>query len=161
MSSFGSQIRKRIGELRKVGADVPKIIDRVAEAATINAVEVATRNTPPNANGLKGTKTRSGAMAQSWATDSITKPTRGRTVLANNQAYASYVNDGHRMDRHFVPGLVINGDYIEKSADGKGGLIVGTKTTYVKGLYMKEKAIGKYRQTVRKMLDQEVRERFK
>jgi hypothetical protein len=65
------------------------------------------------------------------------------------------------MDRHFVPGLVINGDYIEKSADGKGGLIVGTKTTYVKGLYMKEKAIGKYRQTVRKMLDQEVRERFK
>jgi hypothetical protein len=161
MSSFGAEIRRRLKKLKKAGADIPKIINTVAEAATINAVEVATKNTPANAGRIKGTGMRSGAMAQSWATDSITKPTRGRTVLANSQAYASYVNDGHRMDRHFVPGLVVVGKHLERSPDGSGGIVVGTKTTYVKGKYIKEKAIRRYRRTVRKMLDQEIKERFK
>lgn len=160
MSSFGSQIRKRVRELHKAGEDVPKIIDRVAEAATIQAVEVATQNTPPNNSPIAGTNTRTGAMAQAWALDSVTKPTNGKTVLANNQYYASYVNDGHRMDRHFVPGLIINGDHLEKSPDGSGGIVVGTKTTYVQGLYMKERAIGRYKSVVRQMLEEEVKRAF-
>lgn len=161
MSSFGSQIRKRIGELRKIGADVPKIINRAAEAATKNAVEVATKNTPPDVGGIKGVGMRSGEMHASWAKDSITKPTNGRTWLINNQNYASYVNDGHRLDHHLVPGLVIKDGVLQKSEDGKGAIWVGTKTKWVKGYYMKEKAIGKYRATVRRMIDEEIRERFK
>lgn len=47
MSSFGSQIRKRIGELYKAGQDVPGILEAVAEGATIEAVRVAGENTPP------------------------------------------------------------------------------------------------------------------
>ena len=39
MSSFGSQIRKRIGELYKAGQDVPGILEAVAEGATIEAVQ--------------------------------------------------------------------------------------------------------------------------
>mgnify|MGYP000691852019 FL=1 len=35
MSSFGSQIRKRLAELRRAGEDVPKIMMEVAEGATI------------------------------------------------------------------------------------------------------------------------------
>ena len=42
-----------------------------------------------------------------------------------------------------------------------GGIIVGTKTTYVPGLHMKEAAIGAYRNVVRKELDKRVREAFK
>jgi hypothetical protein len=166
MSSFGSQIRKRVRELNMAKEDVRSIIDKVAEAATIQAVEVATKNTPPNGAAIAGTNTRTGNMAQAWALDSVTKPVRGKTLLANNvtnergTAYASYVNDGHRMDRHFVPGLIINGDHLEKSPDGSGGIVVGTKTTYVKGLYMKEKAIGRYRSVVRRMLEEEVRKVF-
>jgi hypothetical protein len=166
MSSFGSQIRKRVRELNMAKEDVRSIIDKVAEAATIQAVEVATKNTPPNGAAIAGTNTRTGNMAQAWAFDSVTKPVRGKTLLANNvtnergTAYASYVNDGHRMDRHFVPGLIINGDHLEKSPDGSGGIVVGTKTTYVKGLYMKEKAIGRYRSVVRRMLEEEVRRVF-
>ena len=38
MSSFGSQIRKRIGELYKAGQDVPGILEAVAEGATIEAM---------------------------------------------------------------------------------------------------------------------------
>ena len=101
-------------------------------------------------------------MAQHWATDSQTSPvfTGGsvRTALANNMQYSSYVNDGHRMDKHFVPGLIIAGGMLQEEPDGEGGIMVGTKTTYVPGLYMKEKAVGKYRSVVRTELGKRVRE---
>ena len=48
MSSFGSQMRKRLKELQKAGQDVPGIMAEVAEGATIEAVRVATEGTPPN-----------------------------------------------------------------------------------------------------------------
>lgn len=168
MSSFGSQIRKRLEELRKAGESIPDIMYEVAEGATVEAVRVATENTPPNGSSIAGTNTRSGQMAQHWALDSQTQPRGlmlGRasavTTLANNMQYASYVNDGHRMDKHFVPGLIENGGLLERVDPDVGGIMVGTKTTYVPGKYMKEKAIGKYRSVVRKELDKRVREAFK
>lgn len=165
MSSFGSQMRKRLEELRKAGADVPKIMRDVAESATIEAVRVATENTPPNGSAIAGTNTRSGEMAQHWASDSQTSPkmtgNSADTTLANNMQYASYVNNGHRMDRHYVPGLIKNGSLLEKVDPSMGGIVVGTRTAYVQGLHMKEKAVGRYRTVVRKELDKRVRERFK
>lgn len=171
MSSFGSQMRKRLTELREAGQDVKKIMVEVAEGATIEAVRVATENTPPNGGtAISGTGTRSGELAQHWATDSQTVPVYSggsvRTMLANNIMYASYVNDGHRVDKHFVPGLVVNGGLLEMLAEGTtgdngGGIMVGVKTTYVKGLYMKQKATGRYRDVVRMELDKRVREAFK
>lgn len=159
MSSFGSQMRKRLAELRRAQQDVPAIIDEVAEVATLAAVEKAAENTPPNGGAkIAGPNLRSGDMAQSWATDSVTTPNRGKTLLANLQQYASYVNDGHRMDKHFTSHLAIEGGQLVGKPDGDGGLVVGTKTQYVPGLYMKEKAIGVYRDTVRRMLQQRVRE---
>ena len=61
-----------------------------------------------------------------------------RTELNNHMQYASYVNDGHRVDKHFVPGLIKNGSLLERSPDGSGGLMVGTKTTYVKEIHEAE-----------------------
>lgn len=170
MSSFGSQMRKRMEELRKQGQDVPQIMREVAEGATIAAVEKAASMTPGNGdNPIAGTGTRSGDMAQHWETDSVTKPIGNavvRTVLANNMQYASYVNDGHRMDKHFVPGLVVNDGVLEWLPEGSsgndgGGIMVGTKTPYVQGIYMKQAAIGKYRDTIRKELDKRIKENFK
>lgn len=165
MSSFGSQIRKRLAELRKAGESIPDIMYEVAEGATIEAVRVATENTPPNGSAITGTNTRSGQMAQHWELDSQTKPVMtggsAQTSLRNDMQYASYVNDGHRMDKHFVPGLIENGGLLERVDPDVGGIMVGTKTTYVPGKYMKEKAIGKYRSVVRKELDKRVREAFK
>ena len=166
MSSFGSQMRKRLAELNKAGKDVPKIMMEVAEGATIEAVRVAAENTPPNGGAaIAGTNMRSGQMAQHWELDSQTKPIYSggsvRTVLANDKQYASYVNDGHRVDKHYVPGLIANGNLLERIDPDVGGIMVGTKTTYVKGLYMKQKAIGRYRDVVRNELDKRVREAFK
>lgn len=162
MSGFGAQCRKRLEELRKAGQDIPKIIDEVAEVATIEAVRKARDNTPPNGNApLAGTNMRTGAMAAAWEKDSITTPTHGKTVLVNSQLYASYVNDGHRVDQHYVPGLYPNGGLLERVDPNVGGIVVGTQTSYVQGLFMKEKAIGKYRSTVYRMLSEKAREVLK
>lgn len=162
MSGFGAQCRKRLEELRKAQQDIPKIIDEVAEVATIEAVRKARDNTPPNGGApLAGTNMRTGAMAAAWEKDSITTPTHGKTVLVNSQLYASYVNDGHRVDQHYVPGLYPNGGLLERVDPNVGGIVVGTQTSYVKGLFMKEKAIGKYRSTVYRMLSEKAREVLK
>lgn len=171
MSSFGSQTRKRFAELHKLGQNVPRIMAEVAQGATIAAVDRATELTPPNGGAaISGTGTRSGEMAQHWSTDSTTRPVMSggsvRTVLANNMQYASYVNDGHRMDQHFVPGLTVKDGMLRWLPEGdsegdKGGIMVGTKTKYVKGRYMKQAAIGRYRNVVKMELDKRVRENFK
>lgn len=168
MSSFGSQMRKRLAELRRAGQNVPKIIHDVARDATVAAIEAATQATPPNGGApIAGTNTRQGNLAQHWSIDSKIEPVNGTTVLANEaknsrgEQYASYVNDGHRVDKHFVPGLHIVGDHLNYDEGYDGGIMVGTKTSYVPGLYMKEKGIGKYRTVVRKELDKRIREAFK
>lgn len=165
MSTFGQATRKRMEQLRKQGQNVPKIMAEVMEGATIAAVERATELTPPNGSTISGTGTRTGELAEAWTTDSIIKPTMTggavKTVLANNMQYSSYVNDGHRMDKHFVPGLVINGGVLEKVDPSLGGIMVGTKTPYVQGKYMKQAAIGRYKNVVRRELDKRVKENFK
>lgn len=160
MSSFGAQMRKRLNELRKAGQDVPKIINEVAEGATIAAVDAATEKTPPNDGNARGAKTTTGQLSQHWTQNSHTTPRNGKTILCNAMSYASYVNDGHRVDKHFVPGLTnVNGTL--QIEDGvKTGLMVGVKTTYVPGLYMKEAGIAKYKTVVKTELDKRVREAF-
>ena len=162
MSSFGSQMRKRLDLLAKIGADIPRIVNEVAKGATVAAIEAATNATPPNGGAaLAGTNARSGSLAQHWTTDSVIEPVNGTTWLKNDLQYASYVNDGHRVDKHFVPGLHEVGGRLDYDANYDGGIVVGTKTTYVPGLHMKEAGIGKYRQVVEAELDKRVREAFR
>ena len=105
-------------------------------------------------------------MKQHWATDSVLAPQKQAdryvTAMANDLEYASYVNDGHRMDRHFVPGLVINpySDRLEYNPDGKGGIVVGTKTSYVPGRFMTDAAKQEYEKTLQAEL-QDLKELFK
>ena len=89
---------------------------------------------------ISGTNTRSSSLKEHWAIDSRIDPIGAGsseyvTVLGNNMQYASYVDQGHRMDKHFVPGLVIDpvSGNLERSPDGSGGIMVGTKTLYVPG----------------------------
>ena len=162
MAGFGAETRRYLKRLQKAGVKVREIMLEAAETATLAAVETATANTPPNGGApIKGVNTRTGEMAQSWATDSQTTPSiSGNTIttmLCNNKQYASYVNDGHRMDKHFTTHVAIENGVLVGKPDGTGGLMVGTKTSYIPGLYMKEKATGKYKTTVRYMLQDAVR----
>lgn len=147
-------LEQREKQLQALLAKLPGELDRIAKVATMRAVEEATEMTPPTQDDLRGTDTRSGEMKQHWATDSQTTPQRRGddrvTELNNGKDYASYVNDGHRMDRHFVPGLYINpgSGLLEYDPSKKVGLVVGTKTKYVPGLHITDKARKKYRETI-------------
>ena len=148
-------LEERIAQLQDAEARFPGELAAIAKGATIRAVEKATELTPPTMDDLSGTNTRSGVMKQHWASDSKVIPVRRGdtyvTELSNDKQYASYVNDGHRMDRHFVPGLVINPEsgMLEYNADGKGGIVVGTRTQYVESLFMEEAAHEEYHRVVR------------
>ena len=148
-------LKTRAEALKKNLEGLDKELANIAKGATMRAVEKATDLTPPTMNDLSGTNTRTGSLKQHWAKDSKIKPVKKgsdfETQLANNMEYASYVNDGHRMDRHFVPGLVINkySGMLEYNPDGKGGIVVGTKTSYVEGLFMVDKAIEEYNRFVK------------
>mgnify|MGYP006928869871 CR=1 FL=1 len=112
-----------------------------------------------------------GELKAHWATDSKVEPMGGAlsggstyvTILANNKEYASYVNNGHRMNRHFVPGLYINKEsgLLEYDPDAKVGIVVGTKTRYVKGEFMVDAAKEAYEKTVLSELDKEIQRLLK
>lgn len=164
-------LQQRIQQLKKAQADLPNVLRSAAENATIRAVKATADATPPKANTGRGayigTNTVTGDLKAHWEPDSQTKPqVDGNTYiteLANNLEYASYVNDGHRMDKHFVPGLYINPEsgLLEYSPGADVGIVVGTKTKYVKGEFMVDKGKQAYRETVVSDLDREIARLFK
>lgn len=164
--AFGDSIQNRINLLHKKGADVPEILKRVQETATLRAIETAAEKTPPTLDDLKGINTRTGQLQEHWEIDSQSVPqvseNEYKTALANNVDYASYVNNGHRMSKHFVPGLIINpsSGLLEKSPDGKGGIMVGTKTNFVQGKFMREAALETYEEVLKSELTKELKELY-
>ncbi|MBS4785178.1 MAG: HK97 gp10 family phage protein [Clostridiales bacterium] len=168
--------QQRIQQLRELEADLPEILGRAAEEAAKRAVQAAAAATPPKegsgrGSAYSGTHTLTGELKAHWATDSRTQPVGGgftsggefHTKLANNMEYASYVNDGHRMHRHFVPGLHVNpySGLLEYDPAADVGIVVGTKTKYVKGEYMADKGIEEYQKAVREILDKVIEEAMK
>lgn len=155
---FTDLIKKTKNEINKLNANLLEIL----ETATIDAINEAVDRTPPTEDdNERGTGMITGTLKSAWANDSITKAKKQNnkyiTVLANSMEYASFVNDGHRMDKHFVPGLIINpySGLLEKAPAGmEGGITVGTKTKYVVGKYMKENALIKYYQSLDKQAKQ-------
>lgn len=155
--SYQVSLQRRIQELKKARQSLTPTLIKVAKGSTQRAVEAAMDATPPkkgtDSEGHVGVNMRTGELKEHWATDSIVEPlvTGGKyeTFLKNDKEYASYVDQGHRMDRHFVPGLVINdAGRLEYNPDGTGGMVVGTRTSYVEGLFMVDRALQAYRETV-------------
>lgn len=166
--SYTVTLQQRIQQLKKAQADLPNILYKTAKGATMRAVEAAMDATPPKkgTGSLKGTHTRTGELKQHWATDSVVEPlvTGGKyeTFLRNDKEYASYVDQGHRMDKHFVPGLYVDENGVLNYDPARDvGLVVGTKTKYVKGEFMVDKAREAYEKAVLAELDKEIRGLFK
>lgn len=159
-----------LSKIQRVRDDLPQVVAKACRKAAMKAVEAAANATPPKADTGRGayigTNTVTGELKAHWATDSTTTPIISgdtvTTVLANDKEYASYVNDGHRMDRHFVPGLHVNPNngLLEYDPDKNVGIVVGTKTKYVKGEFMTDKAKKVYQETLEAELDAKVKELF-
>ena len=162
---------ERTQQLQKLQASLPEMFRSAATEATKRAVQVTTDATPPKAGTGRGayigSNTLSGELKAHWATDSSVNAeqsgNRYKTTLANNMEYASYVNNGHRMDRHFVPGLYVNphSGLLEYDPAANTGIVVGTKTAYVKGEFMADKGIKEYQKTIRDILDKKIAEAMK
>ncbi len=149
--AMGDAIRRRMNELAARQAAITPRLSAIAKGATLRAIEAAVERTPPNDGKLRGVNMISGELAQHWVTDSQTVPVQTggtfSTVLSNDKQYASYVNDGHRLDKHFVPGLYVDDSgLLSRDLSRDTGLMVGTKTSYVPGVYMKEAAEDKYKE---------------
>lgn len=168
--SFTVNLQQRLQQLKKLQADLPGIMEEVSRNATIDAIAAAQDATPPKAGTGRdpsGVHTLTGDLKDHWEKDSITEPMGGAlsggesytTILGNNMNYASYVNDGHRMDRHFVPGLYIDPKTKKLNYDPEKdvGIMVGTKTRYVKGEFMAEKGKEAYEKSVLAQLDGKIR----
>lgn len=166
--SYQVTLQRRIQQLKKAQADLPNILYKTAKGATMRAVEAAMDATPPKkgTGRVPGTNTVTGELKEHWATDSVVEPlvTGGKyeTFLKNDKEYASYVDQGHRMDKHFVPGLYVdeNGQ-LNYDPAAKVGLVVGTKTRYVKGEFMVDKAREAYEKAVLAELDKEIQRLLK
>ena len=169
---MGGQIslQQRLEQLKKAGASLEDVLYRVAKNATLRAVEAAQAATPPKEGTGRGSyignNTVTGELKAHWATDSKTEPQRKGagyvTELNNNIEYASYVDQGHRLDRHFVPGLYVDeSGVLNYDPAAKVGLVVGTKTRYVKGEFMADKGKEAYEKTVIAELDKEIERLFR
>lgn len=154
--------------LKAARKDKKQLIDNIKniqQIATIEAIQTAAEKTPPSEDDIRGTGTITGTLKSAWARDSMveSKKRGGKyiTMLCNKEYYASFVNDGHRMDKHFVPGLIINpySGLLEKAPPGmEGGIMVGTKTKYVVGKYMKESALATYYNSLNNQAEKMVKE---
>lgn len=164
-----TSLRMYLNKLKQAKADLPTVVATCAEQATMRAVEVATDATPPKAGTGSGPySSATGELKQHWATDSQVKPVVSglgdtvevQTSLDNNLPYASYVNDGHRLSRHFVPGLYINPEtgVLERAPGKNVGIVVGTKTKYVKGVFMVDKAKKAYEDSLEAELQELIKE---
>ena len=166
--SYQVSLQRRLQELKKAQQALTTTLIKVSKEATKRAVEAAVEATPPNkkTDRVPGPNMVTGELAEHWATDSIVEPlvTGGKyeTFLKNDKAYASYVDQGHRLNKHFVPGLYIdeNGQ-LARDLERDVGLVVGTKTKYVKGEFMVDKAREAYEKAVLTELDKEIARLFK
>lgn len=133
--------------------EIDEKIREAMKVATEAAIKAAADATPPLGESNRTT----GNLKKHWEEDSVTEAVKEgnvyKTVLANNVPYASYVNDGHRMDRHFVPGLFKTEDGLEYVPSRRGGIMVGTKTQYVPGLFMTDKAQDAFDEAIEKALE--------
>lgn len=130
--------------------EFPLYFDEISEKSLNDAVSVA----EVNAKDL--TSSVSGDAKAKWQTTNSKKI--GNEFIAklyNNSKYIGYINNGHRMNPHFVPGEWVGNEY-KYDPKAKTGVIMGAKTKYVKGKFMLEKASGIAEKHLLKMLATEL-----
>ena len=156
--SFTVSLQQRVQQLKKAQAELPDILYEAQTTAAQTAVDAAADATPPKGGhgrgAYTGTNTITGELKAHWEPDSQIAPDVTAdaltSILGNNVQYASYVDQGHRMDKHFVPGLYINpySGLLERDLSAGVGIVVGTKTKFVKGEFMADKGKAAYEETL-------------
>lgn len=145
------QFRRKLATLKR---EYPQRFRRAVKAASQDMIAEAAGATPPLHGEDRGKNTVTGNLAAHWKYEINEAPNETRVSLINDLHYASYVDQGHRMDRHFVPWLYIDGmgsiaRHIPEPGEALFGLVVGTKTAYVEGYGMADKAKDRFVKALR------------
>lgn len=152
-NAFDAKIKK----YKAMKKDIREVVNAAADDAKLVAMERSPHK------GDSGTGLTTGNLASHWKSE-VTWSKDGEHFtfsLTNDVPYAAYVNDGHRMDQHFVPWLRIDPSgnlRREKPMAGEQlfGIIVGTKTHYVDPVPMVEPAseefIRSYKEGLEKLI---------
>lgn len=141
-----SNMKEFKAQLEKVTSQLKNETRKNVKLACYEMVSEAKRCTPPHEGEERGKNTVTGNMARHWDSSfNIQNETNIKVRLFNNVQYASYVESGHKMTKHFVPWLYIDGtNTIARHQPVPGeplfGLVVGTKTKYVPPEHIVEKA---------------------
>jgi hypothetical protein len=149
---------KKLKELTKqIGTSEKKLrsgVIRNAKTACAAMEEAAKEHTPNSNDGKqRGFNVISDSLRNSWIAEYIKSRKRGEigtVTLSNSKPYAPFVQYGHKVSRHFVPWLYIDGNVLSYETNHNQplfGLIVGTKTKYVKGVDMITPAIEAFNKT--------------
>lgn len=121
-----------IKELKQLPEEFDKVAEKVLNE-TLDVAEIKVKDLTPVVTGDARAK---------WQTKHAYKvKNEFRARLYNNSAYIGYLNNGHRMNPHFVPGYW-SGKKFEYDPNAKEGVIMGAKSKYVEGEFMLEKASG-------------------
>lgn len=154
--------------LKKIGKELHRIekahnaqTQKNVKLACYEMVAEAKRCTPPHEGEERGKNTVTGNMARHWDSSYRVTVDDIRITLFNNVQYASYVENGHRMKKHFVPWLYIDGtNTIARHQPVPGeplfGLVVGTKTKYVPPEHIVEKAKKRFFEAFYALEDQNI-----
>ena len=134
--------------------DIKKEVNSAINKACSSMLKEAKKNTPHRGDGKKrGANMITNELQSSWR---VLKKTRGgvtcSVILVNDKDYAKFVQYGHRLTRHFVPWLYIDGNVISRSinhGDKLFGIVVGTKTKHVNGIDMVGPAVDAFNKTLK------------
>lgn len=144
--AFGDGLKDMLRQYKEMQPELAAAVPKQLSLTTAFIIQKAKEYTPPTETE-KYNANAHGDLKAHWDQDSSTTTIQSgntyTTVVANNLQYASYVENGHRMDKHFVPGLfIVDGVLVYDAAMATvGGITVGTMTKYVRGAYMLERAI--------------------
>lgn len=138
------QLKQFADKAKSIPNAIRKELESNADIASLAMVESAKAHTPHEGDGKKrGFFVISNSLQDSWHVEYKkvrSKAVVGNISLQNDKHYASYVQSGHRVSKHFVPWLYKDGmgtlSYEPNHNQPLFGLVVGTKTPYVKGVDM-------------------------
>jgi hypothetical protein len=143
--AVGTDMRHFVEKFKAIKKYTDNQTKQNVKDACYEMVARAKERTPPHEGEERGVNTVTGNMARHWDSSYYVNGDDIKVRLYNNVQYASYVENGHKMDRHFVQWLYIDGTgTIARHQPNPGeplfGLVVGTKTTYVEPEHIVDQA---------------------
>ena len=140
------KLQKHLKEIQEL---LKNSLEQNVRIACEEALLTAKAETPPKGEP-RGRNTVTGKMAESWSYRyTINDSGDVAVTFENSQPYAPFVDKGHKVPRHFVPWLYVDDSgliarHIPVSGEKLFGLVVGTRTQYVEGANVTQKATDRF-----------------